>query len=92
MLEIGCDTGFVLSGIEEKIPFAKLNGCEIFTDGLAFAAKRLPSVSSCKRMLGTYPLLLNFIFEKVLNIQFAGIRAGINYPLGGSRLVVAQKG
>ena len=43
-LEIGCGTGYVLAGIARKFPGARLYGSEIFTDGLAFALKRLPSV------------------------------------------------
>ena len=34
---------------------------------------------------------LNFLFEKVLGIEAALIRCGLNFPLGGSRLVVARK-
>jgi SAM-dependent methyltransferase len=40
-LEIGCGTGFVLSGIERAFPSLKLYGSEIFTTGLDFAAQRL---------------------------------------------------
>jgi SAM-dependent methyltransferase len=43
-LEIGCGTGFVLSGIRREFPELKLSGSEIFTRGLAFARKRLPGV------------------------------------------------
>lgn len=42
ILEVGCGTGFVLSGICEEFPGAELTGSEIFTDGLQFAAERLP--------------------------------------------------
>lgn len=35
--------------------------------------------------------LMNFIFESLLNLDFAGIRLGMNFPVGGSRLVVARK-
>ena len=44
LLEIGCGTGYVLSGISKSFPQAKLYGGEIFTAGLEFAAARLPSV------------------------------------------------
>lgn len=40
-LEIGCGTGFVLSGIEQAYPQLALYGSEIFTAGLGFAAQRL---------------------------------------------------
>lgn len=43
-LEIGCGTGFVLSGIAQQYPQAKLSGSEIFSAGLGFAAQRAPTV------------------------------------------------
>jgi SAM-dependent methyltransferase len=42
LLEVGCGTGFVLSGIAKAFPHARTTGSEIYTAGLAFAAKRLP--------------------------------------------------
>ena len=45
VLEIGCGTGYVLSGIHAAIPATELTGSEIFTAGLDFAAKRVPSAS-----------------------------------------------
>jgi SAM-dependent methyltransferase len=41
--EIGCGTGFVLSGIRGAFPSAELSGSELFTAGLSFAARRVPS-------------------------------------------------
>lgn len=43
-LEIGCGTGFVLSGIRRAFPTLELYGSEIFSAGLSFAAQRLPAV------------------------------------------------
>ncbi|HEU4511194.1 MAG TPA: class I SAM-dependent methyltransferase [Pyrinomonadaceae bacterium] len=43
-LEIGCGTGFVLSGIKEAFPNLALSGSEVFSEGLTFAATRLPAV------------------------------------------------
>jgi SAM-dependent methyltransferase len=43
-LEIGCGTGFVLSGIRNARPELELFGSEIFSAGLSFAAQRLPGV------------------------------------------------
>ena len=43
-LEIGCGTGYVLSGIANVYPGAQLHGSEIFTAGLAFAAARQPTI------------------------------------------------
>lgn len=42
-LEIGCGTGYVLSGISNAFPGRELFGSEIFTTGLSFAAERLAS-------------------------------------------------
>lgn len=44
LLEIGCGTGFVLSGIRRSFPALALSGSEIFSAGLSFAAERLPGV------------------------------------------------
>ena len=44
-LEIGCGTGFVLSGIAHAFPDVRLVGTEIFIAGLPFAAARVPSAS-----------------------------------------------
>jgi SAM-dependent methyltransferase len=41
-LEIGCGTGFVLSGLSAACPHLKLAGSEISSAGLAYAAKRVP--------------------------------------------------
>jgi SAM-dependent methyltransferase len=43
MLEVGCGTGFVLSGVAKRFPGVHLVGSEIFTNGLQFAAERLPA-------------------------------------------------
>ncbi len=42
--EIGCGTGFVLSGIRKALPELTLSGSEIFSAGLTFAARRLPGI------------------------------------------------
>ena len=43
-LEIGCGTGFVLSGIRKALPELELCGSEVFSEGLSFAAERLPGI------------------------------------------------
>ena len=45
ILEIGCGTGFVLSGIHRAFPNLALSGSEVACEGLAFAARRVPGVS-----------------------------------------------
>lgn len=41
-LEVGCGTGYVLSGVAAAFPDARLVGSEIFVAGLSHAAKRIP--------------------------------------------------
>lgn len=43
-MEIGCGTGFVLSGVRQALPELILSGSEVFSEGLAFATERLPGV------------------------------------------------
>jgi len=40
-LEIGCGTGFVLSGIREAFPHVALCGGDIYPEGLSYARKRI---------------------------------------------------
>ncbi|WP_256573352.1 MULTISPECIES: trans-aconitate 2-methyltransferase [unclassified Pseudomonas] len=44
-LEVGCGTGFVLSGIAEAHPEVALSGSEIFATGLSHATKRINSAN-----------------------------------------------
>lgn len=44
-LEIGCGTGFVLAGIRAALPALTLSGAEVFSEGLAFAATRVPGAA-----------------------------------------------
>ena len=43
-LEVGCGTGFVLSGIQEALPELSISGGELFMEGVTYAAHRLPHV------------------------------------------------
>lgn len=43
--EIGCGTGYVLSGIKREFPNFRLYGSDIFSNGLSFAKQRLSDVS-----------------------------------------------
>jgi len=43
-LEIGCGTGYVLTGLKNRFPELKVTGAEIYLEGLKFAKKRLPEI------------------------------------------------
>ena len=45
LLELGCGTGFVLSGLSRALPNLALSGSELHEDALDFAASRLPGVT-----------------------------------------------
>lgn len=45
LIEIGCGTGFVLSGIHRKFPALKLFGVDIYSEALPFVKSRLPKVT-----------------------------------------------
>lgn len=59
-LEIGCGTGYVLSGIAKAYPGAALYGSEIFTAGLAFAAARQPLIKFMQMDARTIPFVDEF--------------------------------
>ena len=42
-LEVGCGTGFVLSGIAAAFPALEMAGSEVAAEGLEFAARRVPA-------------------------------------------------
>lgn len=42
-LEVGCGTGYVLSGVAKSYPHSQLVGSEIFIEGLSYAQQRVPS-------------------------------------------------
>lgn len=43
-LEVGCGTGFVLTGVRRQFPKIRVAGTDVFTEGLDFARERLPGV------------------------------------------------
>lgn len=96
--EIGCGTGFVLSGIREKFSRMRLAGSEIFADGLAIAKARLPTVElyqmdarriSFERefdVVGAFDVLEHVVEDEIALAQmFNAVRPG-----GGLLVTVPQ--
>jgi SAM-dependent methyltransferase len=59
-LEIGCGTGYVLSGIAKAYPNVRLQGSELFIKGLSFASTRLPSVNLMQMDAKNIPFIAEF--------------------------------
>jgi len=59
-LEVGCGTGFVLSGIARACPKLALSGSEIFSAGLSHAAERVPSAHFMQMDARRVPFLEEF--------------------------------
>lgn len=59
-LELGCGTGFVLSGIVNSFPGLNTVGSDISADGLAHAAKRMPNVEMVQMDAASIPYLEEF--------------------------------
>ncbi|MBT9463722.1 class I SAM-dependent methyltransferase [Hydrogenophaga sp.] len=60
LLEVGCGTGFVLSGIAQAFPGKRIAGSEIYTAGLAFATQRLPTVELVQMDARKLPYVTEF--------------------------------
>jgi len=97
-LEVGCGTGFVLSGLRQKFPALRLAGSEIYTNGLRFAEKRLPGVALFQMDARKVPFDLEFdvigAFDVLEHIEedelvLAGLFRAC-HPGGGLMLTVPQ--
>lgn len=97
-LEVGCGTGFVLSGVSSAFPRLKLGGSEISSVGLAHAARRVPGAQLCQMdaraipfadefdVLGAFDVLEHIHEdEAVLHQMYRAVRPG-----GGMLLTVPQ--
>lgn len=60
LLEIGCGTGFVLSGIAGNRPDMQLSGSEISSVGLAHAFKRIPRAAFFQMNARAIPFVREF--------------------------------
>ena len=97
-LEVGCGTGFVLSGISTACPHLKLAGSEISSAALSYAAKRVQGAEFFQMDARSIPFVEEFDVigafdvlehieedEKVLGQLYRSIRSG-----GGLLITVPQ--
>jgi SAM-dependent methyltransferase len=72
-LEVGCGTGFVLSGIAESNPDISICGSEIFVEGLSHAAVRVPDAKFMQMDARRIPFIDQFdaigIFDVLEHIE-----------------------
>lgn len=100
LLEVGCGTGFVLSGINERFPGIELSGSEIYCAGLGIAQRRvqgaflfqmdaraIPFVSEFD-VIGAFDVLEHIADDELVLRQFhRALRPG-----GGILVTVPQHG
>ncbi len=97
-LEIGCGTGYVLSGVAQAYPAATVVGTEVFSVGLPYAASRVRSAELLQMDARQIPYVSEFDVigafdvlehidedELVLNSMFRALRPG-----GGIAITVPQ--
>ena len=97
-LEIGCGTGFVLSGIASAFPDLAVSGSEVFTAGLEIAAQRVPQAELFQMDARHIPFADHFTVigafdvlehiqedEQVLSQMYQAVRSG-----GGIMVTVPQ--
>lgn len=98
ILEIGCGTGFVLTGVGRSFPQVRLAGSEVFREGLTFAASRMQGAELLQMDARDIPFVGEFDVigafdvlehieedERVLQQIYAAIKPG-----GGLILTVPQ--
>lgn len=97
-LEIGCGTGYVLSGIAQAFPAARIVGTEVFSVGLPYAATRVGTAELLQMDAREIPYINEFDVigafdvlehieedEAVLGSMFQALRPG-----GGIAITVPQ--
>jgi SAM-dependent methyltransferase len=97
-LEIGCGTGFVLSGIAKAFPGARLTGTEVFSAALGFAAARLPQATLMQMDARSIPFVDEFdvvgAFDVIEHIaadeEVVGQLSQAVRPGGGVMITVPQ--
>jgi len=98
-LEIGCGTGYVLSGLRETFPELQLAGSEAFPQGLHHAAERLPDTELWQMDARHLPFRNEFdvigAFDVIEHIEedeavLAELRRAVRQDGGGIMLTVPQ--
>ncbi len=98
LLEIGCGTGFVLSGVAATNPRLRLSGSEISSAGLAYAAGRIPGTDFFQMDARAIPFVDEFdvigAFDVLEHIEEDQVVLGQMHrairPGGGLLLTVPQ--
>jgi SAM-dependent methyltransferase len=98
LLEAGCGTGFVLSGIAAAVPALEITGSEVAAAGLAVAARRVPAARLVQMDARRIPFVEEFdvacAFDVIEHIEDDGavlsaLRRAVT-PGGGLLLTVPQ--
>jgi SAM-dependent methyltransferase len=96
--EVGCGTGYVLHGISQSFPLAKLVATEIHAEALRYAQKRVPHAAFLVTETGALPYRHEFdlvgAFDVIEHIEddigaLREIASALN-PRGGLLLTVPQ--
>jgi len=98
LLEVGCGTGYVLSGLAAALPGLALTGSEAATAGLAYAARRVPDAALVQMDARRIPYCSEFdvvgAFDVIEHIEDdAAVLAALHgalAPGGGLLLTVPQ--
>jgi len=97
-LEVGCGTGYVLSGLAAAFPALEMTGSEVAAQGLAFAARRVPGARLIQMDARRIPFREEFdaagAFDVIEHIEddaavLRALRAAL-IPGGGLLLTVPQ--
>ena len=83
-LEIGCGTGYVLSGVRFSFPQLRIAGSEVFARGLTFASARLPDVELFQMDARAIPFDREFGVIGAFDVLVSCDQAGRWHPAYGT--------